>query len=241
MTKYEYKEYFEQNNFKGNNYKTAKFIQFLMGRKTKGKEIEELTGIKHSQITSYKKIINSGKMEELKNRSISKVLKSIESSPREYEKIIYGIENSKLDDIIGDFSDEAESENEGDEDLSWEDNLKRLVNRYSNEYTDELELWIGDLENQVRELKNEIKKLKIKRTPREDDCVSPRQNEVRMKSSGQSPLSFANEQQKRIIEEQKKTIEELRSENTFLLAYKKFFEEMKLRQRELEARVSEFP
>ena len=64
-----YKEYFEQNNFKGNNYETAKFIKFLMDKKTKGKEIEELTGIKHSQITSYKKIINSGKMEDLKNNS----------------------------------------------------------------------------------------------------------------------------------------------------------------------------
>ena len=83
MTKSEYKEYFEQNNFRGNNYETAKFIQFLMGKKTKGKEIEELTGIKHSQITSYKKIIKSGKMEELRNKSISKVFKSIESGDGE--------------------------------------------------------------------------------------------------------------------------------------------------------------
>ena len=90
------------------------------------------------------------------------------------------------------------------------------MNRYSNEYTDELELWIVDLENQVQELKNEIKKLKRKKSP----------GEV--------------EQQKEIIEEQKKTIEELRNENTSLLAYKKFFEDMKLRQRELEVRVSEF-
>ena len=52
-TKHEYKEYFIQNNFKGNNYETAKFIKFLMDKKTKGKEMEELTGIKHSQITSY--------------------------------------------------------------------------------------------------------------------------------------------------------------------------------------------
>ena len=58
----EYKEYFEQNNFKGNNYETAKFIKFLMEKKSKGKEIEELTGIKHSQISYYKNIIKSGKM-----------------------------------------------------------------------------------------------------------------------------------------------------------------------------------
>ena len=223
MNKYEYKEYFEQNNFKGNNYETAKFIKFLMGKKSKGKEIEELTGIKHSQITSYKKIIKSGKIEELRNKSISKVFKSIESSdstrgsetrreanrgPKEDEKIIFGIEKLSLDDIISDFSDEVESENEDDENLSWEENLKRLVNRYSNEYTDELELIIADMEAQIRELRNEIKKLKRKRSVGLED------------------------EQKKTIEELRSENEKLRNGNTSLLAYKKFFDDMKLKMNE---------
>ena len=53
-----------------------------MGKKSKGKEIEELTGIKHSQITSYKKIINSSKIEDLKEQSITEVFKSIEDKKR---------------------------------------------------------------------------------------------------------------------------------------------------------------
>ena len=220
MTKYdsvstrdEYKEYFEQNNLKGNNYETAKFIQFLMGKKTKGREIEELTGIKHSQITSYKRIIKSGKMEELRNKFISKVFKSIEKSPKEDEKIIFGIENLKLDDILADLPDEDESENGGDEEeeeLSWEENLKILARRYENEYTEELELIIADMEAQNRELRNEIKKLKRKRSVGLD------------------------EEQKKTIEELRSDNEKLRNENTSLLAYKKFFEDMMLK-------MSEFP
>ena len=225
MTKCEYKEYFEQNNFKGNNYETAKFINFLMGKKTKGKEIEKLTGIKHSQITSYKKIIKSGKMEELRNKSISKVFKSIESSPKEDEEIIYGIEKLSLDDIIGDFSDKAESEDDEaesedddkaeseDENLSWEESLKRLVNEHSNDYTDELELWIGDLESQVRELKDEIKRLKRKKRSVGSETLSPGEDEKKIKK-----LCSENER--------------LRNENTSLLAYKKFFEDMKLKMSE---------
>ena len=209
MTKDEYKDYFQQNNLKGNNYETAKFIKFLMGKKAKGKEVEELTGIKHSQITSYKKIINSGKIEDLKNKSISKVFKSIEKSPKVDKEIIYGIENLNL----GDFSDKSESEgevSEDEEELSWEENLRRLAGEHSNDYTDELELWIGDLESQALELNKENKRLKRRRSVGEDE----EQKRV-------------IEEQKKTIEEQKKTIEELRSENTSLLAYKKFFEEMR--------------
>ena len=55
MSNKKYKEYFETNNLRGNRYETAKFIKFLMGKKVKGKEMEHLTGIKHSQITSYKR------------------------------------------------------------------------------------------------------------------------------------------------------------------------------------------
>ena len=206
MSKNNYKDYFERNRLKGNIMKQQSFFLFLMGKKSKGKEIEELTGIKHSQITSYKRIIKSGKIEELKNHSISKVLKAItenkKGTPKEDQKIIYGFENLKLDDL----SDvKSENEFEDDENLRWEENLKRLVRRHSNDYTDELELWIGDLENQVGELKGEIRKLKKeldkKKIVRED-------------------------------EKHKKRIEELQSENRDLLVYKNFFEEIKLRMNE---------
>ena len=213
MTKSGYKEYFEQNNFKRNNYETAKFIQFLMREKTKGKEIEELTRIKHSQITSYKKIINSGKIEELKDKSISKVFKSIEKSPKKDEEIIFGIENLKLDDILSDrrgeddddcVSPRHEQHSEDDEDDassrsgSWEDDLRKMQMEYENEYTEELELVIADLEAHNRELNNEIKKLKKKGNSDE-------------------------------VRELKSENERLRSENASLLAYKKFFEDMKLK------------
>ena len=205
MNKYEYKEYFKENNFKGDNYETANFIQFLMGKKSKGKEIEELTGIKHSRITSYKKIIKSGKMEELKNKSISKVFKSIEKSPKENEKIIYGIEKLNLDNILGNLHDGEEGSESGEEEeLTWEENLKVLAREFENDYTEELELIIADMEAQIMELRNEIKKLKRRRS-------------VGLEKT---------------IEEQQKTIEELRNENTSLLAYKKFFEEMKLKMNE---------
>ena len=146
MSKDQYKEYFEQSNFKGNNYETAKFIKFLMGKKSRGKEIEELTGIKHSQITSYKKIINLGKIEELKNASTNKVFKSIGATkkcPKKIDEIISGIECLKLDDI-------SDSE---DEEESFEEHFQRLVAEGSNELTEELELWVADLESEVAELR----------------------------------------------------------------------------------------
>ena len=155
-----------------------------------------MTGIKHSQITSYKKIINSGKIEDLKNRSISKVFKSIEKSPKLDNGIIRGIE--KLN--FGDFYKEEETESVDEEELSWDESLRRLAGEHSNDYTDELELWVGDLESQVRELESENKRLRKKRSPGD-----------------------------KTIEEQKKTIEELRKENASLLAYKKFFDDMKLK------------
>ena len=116
---------------------------------------------------------------------------------------------------------DAESENEDDKNLSWEENLKRLVKRHSNDYTNELELWIGGLENNVQELKDEIKKLKKK--------LSSKKIEGEGEKQKRKIEELQNEN-----EEQKKRIEELHSENSALLAYKKFFEDVKLR-------MSEFP
>ena len=192
MSKQEYKEYFEKNNFKGDNYETAMFIKFLMEKKTKGKEIEEFTGMKHSQITSYKKIINSGMMEELKDKSISKVLKSIGKLDK---GIIIGIEKLNLGASIDDSSEKEEA--------TWKEDMKKFSAEFSNDYTDELELLISDLEAEVKRLNNEIKRLRRKKSVKED------------------------EEQKKTILELKSENERLRSENTSLLPYKKFFEDMK--------------
>ena len=190
MTKGEYKEYFEQNNFKGDIYETAKFIKFLMDKKVKGKEIEELTGIKHSQITTYKKIINSGKMEDLKNKSVSKVFKSIETKLD--KKVISEFEKEIPDKfMLGEESDD-------DEQIAWEEEVKRITLKKSNGYTDDADYFITELVDENKILRRKITK------------------------DGET------------IEEHKKTIEELRSENASLLAYKKFFEEMK-------DRVEKFP
>ena len=213
------KEYFEQNNLEENNYGRAMFIKFLMEKKTKGKEIAELAGIKHSQITSYKKIINSGKIEELKNNSVSKVFKSIEKSLKLDKGIITGIEELNLGDRIENDDDDlsslcSERSSEEEEkasstrhEMTWEEEMERLSAEFSNDFSNELELWVGDLESQNRELHREIKKLN--------------------KKIAQDDQQKTIEEQKKTIEEQKKTIEELRKENSSLLAFKKFFEEMK--------------
>ena len=199
-TRHEYKEYFEQNNFKGNNYETAKFIQFFMREKTKGKEIEELTGIKHSQITSYKKIINSGKIEDLKNKSISKVFNSIEKSPKKDEEIIFGIENLKLDDILSDLPEEGRGGESEDEEHSWEDDLRKMQMEYENEYTEELELVIADLEAHNRELNNEIKKLKKKGNS--DEVRELKSENERLRNENASLLAY-----KKFFEKMKDRVE----------------------------------
>ena len=212
-SKQEYKEYFEQNNLKGNNYETAMFIKFLMEKKSKGKEIEELTGKKHSQITSYKKIISSGKIEELREKSVSKVFKSIKKSPKLDKGIIIGIENLNLagrDEGKTESEYDSEYDSEEEKIETWEESIEQMSKEFSNDYTDELELWIGDLESENGKLQEEIKKLKkkIAKDSKEEQQKTKRQLEAR-------------------VEQQQKTIEELRNENASLLPYKKFFDEMK--------------
>ena len=215
MSKREYKEYFEQNNLRGNNYETAKFIKFLMDRRAKGREIEELTGIKHSQITSYKKIIKSGKIEELKNKSISKVFKSIEKPSKLDNVLIRGIEKLNLGNPHEDPPEEEYNSSEEEEEIeTWEESMERMTREFDNENTNELEFLNTELEMQSQQLLNENKRLRRKRGP-EDKTI---------------------DEQQKTIDEQQKTIEELRRElkheaarNASLLAYKKFFEEMKAR------------
>lgn len=57
------------------NYETAKFIKLLMDERATGKEIESLVGLKHSLITCFKRVINSDRIEDLKNASLNKVFK----------------------------------------------------------------------------------------------------------------------------------------------------------------------
>ena len=202
LTKSEYKEYFEKNNFRGNNYETANFIKFLMEKKSSGKEIEELTGIKHSQITSYKKIIKSGKMGELKNKSINKVLKSIGTKLdkrviSEFEKL-----SDKIPDkfMLGECSDDELYESDDEEQIAWEEEVRRLTLKKSNDCTDNVEYFITELVDENMILRRRITK----------DGETKRQHEAR-------------------VGEIKRENERLRKENASLLAYKKFFEEMKFK------------
>ena len=202
MTKEEYKEYFEQNNLKGNNYETAKFIKFLMDKKVKGREMEELIGIKHSQITSYKKIINSGKMEDLKNKSISKVFKSIDSGSTKLDKrVISEFEKSsdKIPDkfMFGEDSDGElyDSDSDYDEQIAWEEEVRRITLEKSKGYTDNADYLITELVDENKILRRRA--LEATRT----------------------------------VEEQQMTIKEITSENDNLrrenASLLKFFEEMK--------------
>ena len=240
MTKDQYKEYFEQNNFKGNNYETAKFIKFLMEKSTKGKEMEELTGMKHSQITSYKKIINSGKIEELRGKSVSKVFKSIEKPKKLNNVLIRGIEKLNLGSS-GEEEAESEYDSEEEEKIeTWEESMERMSREFENEYTDELEILSIQLEMQNQQLFDENKKLRRKRDP-EDRTIEQQQktieeqqktieeqSETIEEQSGTiEEQSGTLEEQQKTIEEQQKTIEELRRENASLLAYKEIFEKIR--------------
>ena len=225
----DYKEYFEQNNFKGNNYETAKFIQFLMGKKTKGKEMETLTGIKHSQITSYKKIINSGKMEDLKNKSISKVFKSIETKlDKKTQAAVTDLisEFEKIPDkfMLGEESDdellELLDEEEEDERAAWEEEVRRMTLKESNGVTDKADYFISELVDENRVLRRKITKDRDEATRTLEEIKG--ENEALARDS----VSLRHEN------------EELRKENASLIAYKKFFEEMRLKQRELEAALA---
>ena len=202
MSKEGYKEYFEQNNFRGNNYETAKFIKFLMEKKSKGKEIEELTGIKHSQITSYKKIINSGKIEDLKNKSMTKVFKSIDTKLNkrvisEFEKLSDEIPDKFM---LGEDSDDELYDSDDEERLAFEEEVKRLTLGKSNGCTVDTVYFLTELVDENKILRRRITK----------DGETKRQLEAR-------------------VEEIKGENERLRKENASLLAYKKFFEEMRFK------------
>ena len=198
----EYKEYFEKNNLKGNNYETAKFIKFLTEKRTKGKEIEQLTGLKHSQITSYKKIIKSGEMENLKDKSINKVLKLIDTKLKLDERVISEFEKGTPDKfILGEDSDDELYElfdSDEDEIEAWEEEMKKLTLEKSNGFTADTNYLLTELVDENKILRRKITK------------------------DGERQLEAT-----RTIEEQQKTIEDLQKENASLLVYKKFFEEMK--------------
>ena len=57
MSVQQYKNIFDANDYKKDSYEMAKFITFLMNRSIGNKEIEQLTGLKKSQVFSYKKVI----------------------------------------------------------------------------------------------------------------------------------------------------------------------------------------
>ena len=113
----EYKQYFDQNFFKGNKCQTALFINFLMQKKVKNNEIYTLTGVKRSQITNYKKVMKEKKINELKTKTFREIFKDIkggsgsedessvpardDAKPRasyKQEDLISAIENIDLND-----------------------------------------------------------------------------------------------------------------------------------------------
>ena len=97
MSVQEYKQVFDRNNYKTNSYEVALFIDFLMKKDKLIREMEELTGLKKSQIHSYKKIIKSGRTEELRNNPFRKVLKDC-TNPRPVveEELVEEIEKMNL-------------------------------------------------------------------------------------------------------------------------------------------------
>ena len=76
MSVSEYKEYFDKNNFQGDKYQTALFIKFLMDNKVKNTEIYELTKVKKSQITNYKKI------KDLKTETLRGIIRDIDNEKK---------------------------------------------------------------------------------------------------------------------------------------------------------------
>ena len=98
----DYKKWFVENNFKTNNYQIAKFIDFLTRKEKLIREIGELTGLKKSQIHYYKKIIKSGKINELKRAPFRKVLKNCdEPAPKVEPNLVQQIEDLNTDDEVG--------------------------------------------------------------------------------------------------------------------------------------------
>ena len=76
MSVQQYKNIFDENSYKSDSYEVAKFISFLINKSVGNKDIGELTGLKKSQVFSYKKVIKNNKVEELRTTAFRKVLKS---------------------------------------------------------------------------------------------------------------------------------------------------------------------
>ena len=95
MTVEEYKRIYDANNYKGNGYEAAKFITFLMNKGIVNKEIEQFTGLKKSQVFSYKKVIKNNKVEELRTTAFRNVLKSCmeNTKPKIEEDLVQAIES----------------------------------------------------------------------------------------------------------------------------------------------------
>ena len=99
MSVQDYKDIFDANNYKTNSYEVALFISFLMNKSKTTKETEELTGLKKSQIFSYKKIIKLSKTEELKTTPFRNVLKSCtEVKPKVEESLVEAIEKLYIEE-----------------------------------------------------------------------------------------------------------------------------------------------
>ena len=98
MSVEEYKRIYDENNFKGNPYEAAKFITFLMNKSVGNKEIEQLSGLKKSQVFSYKKVIKNNKVEELRTTAFRNVLKSCmeNTKPKIEEDLVQAIEELNI-------------------------------------------------------------------------------------------------------------------------------------------------
>ena len=95
----EYKQIFDDNNYKSDSYEVALFINFLMRKSKIVREIGELTGLKKSQIHSYKKIIKMGKTEELRTTAFRKVLRSCtEPKPKVEDDLVEAIEKLSIEE-----------------------------------------------------------------------------------------------------------------------------------------------
>ena len=95
----DYKDIFDANNYKKDSYEIALFITFLMNKSKSTKEMEELTGLKKSQVFSYKKVIKHNKTEELRTTPFRNVLKSCtETKPKVEEELVQAIEKLNIED-----------------------------------------------------------------------------------------------------------------------------------------------
>ena len=100
MSVEEYKKHFDDNDYKSNSYEVALFITFLINKSIGNKEIEQLTGLKKSQVFSYKKVIKQNKTEELRTTAFRKVLKSCSDKvkPKIEEDLVQAIENLNINE-----------------------------------------------------------------------------------------------------------------------------------------------